>query len=836
MVKANSFNFKKILPHLIATAVFVVLSGIYTLPVFENKTLAQNDILQGQYAGEELKKNYEETGDVSMWTNSMFSGMPAYFIWLKTDSPTLKASYLVNGIFPSAMSVIFMLLLSYYIALAALKFDPYISVLGAIAFTFTSFNIISLEAGHLYKIRAIAYAAPIFSATILLYQKKYFPGSILLIVFSILECFSNHVQITYYLYIAIGTYAIYALVKAIKEKELKHFFIASSIIAIVNILSIGSMASRFWTAYEYSKYTMRGNAELKTHTQGGGLDKDYAFSWSYGISETFTYLIPDFYGGSSTSHLDKKSETYKTLVDRGVPRNNAEDFVKNISGYGGQLYWGEQPFTSGPAYMGAIVCFLFLLGLFIIQDPLKWWGLGITVFLTILSWGKHFFFSDIMFDYFPMYNKFRAVTMIHSIVAIILVFFAAWTVKEIVSGQVAKEKLVKGLKYATGSLAGLLLIFILFGSSILSFERVSETKDEKTSDEQFKETLPQMLQDKEFAANVYDSFIEDRIGLFRSDSIRSLILILLAASVIWAYTKMDFKPVYVSIALLVLILFDEWSISKRYLNNDDFVSQRSYKEKFQPSRADEMILSDTSYFRVMNTTLSTFNDASTSYFHNSVGGYHGAKLKRYQDIIDRYLSKGDMNILNMLNTKYFIVQRSQGEEPMAQLNPGALGNAWFVRAYKLVNTPDEEINALNGIKTDSLAIIDKTFSDRLTGLNNLQFDSSATIKLVNHKPKEMVYEANCKTPQLAVFSEIYYNSGLGWDAYIDGQLVPHLRTDYILRGLVIPAGKHKIEFKFEPRSYYLGEKISIACSLLLFLALGGLVYMQVKKGDGNEKV
>ncbi len=828
-----SIIFKKIAPHLAAIFFMVLLAAVYTFPAFEHKTLAQNDVLQGQYAGEELRKNYEETGEVSMWTNSMFSGMPAYYISLKSNSPTIKFSYFINSFLPHSTAVIFMLLISFYIALVALKFDIYISILGAIAFTFTSFNLISLEAGHIYKVRAIAYAAPVFTACLLLYKRKYIVGTIVLIIFSILQCFANHVQITYYLYLTIGSYALYELVIALKNKQLKHFFIASSIIVLINILAIGSMATRFWTSYEYSKYTMRGDSELKTHTKGGGLDKEYAFSWSYGISETFTYLVPNFYGGSSSTKLDKKSETYKVLIERGIPKNNAEDFVKNISSYGGQMYWGDQPFTSGSAYMGAIVCFLFILGIIIIRDPIKWWGLGIVVLLTVLAWGKNFFLSDIMFDYFPLYNKFRAVTMIHSIVAVILVFFAAWTVKEIVSGDLAKEKIRNGLKYSVGGLTILLLTFILLGSTLMSFERLSEGGGAKTSDEQFKEALPQILQDKSFAEDIYASFIEDRIGLFKSDSVRSLVLILLAAAIVWAYTKLNFKGTYVSMALLVLILFDEWSVCKRYLSNDDFVSQRSYKEKFQPTRADETILADTSYFRVMNTTLNTFNDASTSCFHKSIGGYHGAKIKRYQDVIERYLAKGDMNMLNMLNTKYFIVQQKKEDEPFPQLNPGAMGNAWFVKNYKLVNTPDEEIAALDSLKIDSLAIIDKKFTDRLASLKTISFDSTATIRLIKHSPKEMLYESNCSSSQLAVFSEIYYNSGLGWDAYIDNKPVSHLRVNYILRGLVIPQGKHQIKFIFQPNSYYVGEQIGMACSVLLLLLIIGLVYKQLKKPSIN---
>lgn len=838
-------NFKSLMPHVIVVAIFLILSFIYCKPVLNHKILFQHDMVQASGSAQEITNFKKSTGRSPLWTNSMFGGMPSYTI--KGEFPKSISSKIASTLtymLPTPVNLIFWMLIGAYIMLVVLGFDPWLSAIGALGFAFASYNVIIISAGHISKVIAISYCPPLVAGIVLLYQGRYFLGSCITALFAMLELYANHIQITYYLAIGVGVLVVYFLVLAIKEKKFLQFGMASLIAIIIGFLALGSMASRFWTTYEYTKYSTRGASELKSasaQAKIGGLDRDYAYSWSYGIAETFTYIIPNFYGGSSDGKLNEKSNVYQTMVDNGIPKNSAKDFVQNIGGYGGQLYWGEQSSTSGPAYMGAIFCFLFVLGLFVIKDNLKWWILGVVIIFSMMAWGKNLeWFTYFLFDYFPLYNKFRAVTMIHALVSIFIIWIAIWGIKEIVSQNLSKELIEKNLKISAGIFAGILILFLLAGSSIMDFQKIAEVTDEtgklaQTSDDYFKSVLMQVTQNQKLSDEIFESFIDDRISLFRQDTFRSLILILLTALTIWLfiYKRINYK-VLLSITA-VLVLFDMWTVCKRYLNDEEFKNERKALETFDPTPADIEILKDSDpNYRVFNASVSTFNDATTSYFHKSIGGYSGAKMKRVQDVIEQHISKNNMSVLNMLNTKYFIVQQDKNAAPVAQRNPEALGNAWFVKDIKWVNSPDEEIAGLSNLNAKYTAVANSKYKSDLKNINVGSFDSLASIQLQNYSPDDLVYQSKSTIPQLAVFSEIYYNSGLGWNAYIDGVLTNHIRVNYILRGLNVPAGNHKIEFKFEPQSYVIGENIALICSLLLIIIIIGSAIFEAKKRNSRN--
>ncbi|WP_299250014.1 hypothetical protein [uncultured Cytophaga sp.] len=822
----------KNLYHISAIVVLLIIATIYCKPILDNKKLAQHDLIQATGAAQEVENYYKKSGEYPLWTNSMFGGMPAYTI--KGEFPnswTSRVASVVSYILPDPINYIYMLFIGFYIAMAAMGYKPMISFFGAVAFGLSSYSLISLEAGHASKVLAIAFAAPLTAGIINIYRGAYLKGIVLASIFMMFELYSNHIQITYYLAIALFIYVIILFIQSVREKMLKNFFTASSIVLGISIIVLGSMSTRFMDMYEYQKYTIRGPSELtntdKESVSTTGLDRDYAFNWSYGISETFNYLIPNYKGGKSGAALDEKSAIYKT-IENNFGKENAIKFAKAEQW---PIYWGDQPGTSGPAYMGAVICFLFILALFIIKDSMKWWMLGIVVLFTILAWGKNSpTINYFIFDHLPLYNKFRAVTMIHAIVAMFMVWLAVWGVSEI--GNIDKTTLKKYLKYTTAGVAGLLVVFWLFGSAFTNFEKSNE-EDALASKNMFIESWTQASQKPEFANAMYESLIQDRSDALSSDALRSLLFVLLVAGVLYLYATTDvlLKPEYIIALLCFFVIIDEWQISKRYLNDADFKKRKSTKLSVLPTSADDLILQDPDpNFRVMNVTVSTFNDATTSFFHKSIGGYSAAKLRRFQDLVDRQISKNNMEVLNMLNTKYFIVQNPSNGEPMAQRNPNANGNAWFVNNVLVAKNADEEMALLDSLNSKETAVISQDYYSKIK-FSELPVDSTATIKLIAYHPDKLTYESASSKPQLAVFSEIYYNSGLGWDAFIDGKQIDHLRVDYLLRGLQVPAGKHQIEFKFEPKTHTTGESISLIFSIIFFGGLFATGFFLIKKEE-----
>ena len=783
-------------PHMTAIIAFLLISLIYFNPMLEGKQLSQSDIRQHEGMSKEKIDYEKKTGEPVLWTNSMFGGMPTFLIGAPKPPKIFRE---INRIFnlmgnKRPLSFLFLYLIGFYIALIIFGVNPWLSIIGAVAFAFSTYFFMIIEAGHTSKAIAIGYMPPIIAGVYLAFRKKIILGSVITGLFLTLQLINNHLQITYYTLLIILIYGIYELVRTIREKTIKSFILSFSALLLVVLLAIGTNLTILWTTYEYGKYSIRGKSELTgDEDQTSGLDKSYATQWSYGIDETFTLLIPGFKGGSSVGSLNEKSETYKLFRDARGPAY-AKQVIQGLP-----LYWGKQPFTSGPVYVGAVVLFFFVFGLFAYRGNLKWWLVTITILSIILAWGKNFMvLTDLFLDYFPGYNKFRTLTMILVIAEFSIPLLAFLTLQDFFAGKIRKEDFMKGIKYGLISLGGLTLIFVLLPGM---FSYTGPGDD------------PYLTQG---ASAFIDALVVDRKRMLQTDALRSLILILIAASLFYICYLGKIKKEVLFSALAFLILVDMWPVDKRLLNNDDFVPKRQAQIPFQPLEADQLISQDTSLsYRVFDLTASPdpFRNTRASYFHKSLGGYHGAKMKRYQELIDFHLSRSNMAVLNMLNTKYFIIPSDEGQ-PQVQMNPYALGNAWFVKSFRVVDNADEEIKALSEFNPATEAIIDARYNKYLEGFIPNE-DSTAYIQLINYHPDRMLYEYHCATDQLVVFSEIFYDKG--WNAFIDNEIKPHFRANYILRVMVLPAGQHLLEFKFEPKSFYTGKKIAGAASIVSFL-------------------
>jgi len=808
-------------PHLLAVLTFLIITFIYFSPVFEGKTIEQHDIVQAKGAAREASEYRDKTGKIPMWTNSMFGGMPAYLI--AADYPnswTTKAGRFLTNLLPEPANYLFLYLIGFYILLVALGFDAWIAVLGSIGFAFCSYNFINIEAGHASKVIALGFLPPILAGVILAYRGRYWLGGALTGLFLGMQLYGNHVQITFYMFLTIGLYALIELVFAIRAKRLKNFLMASVILVVASGLAVGSHASRLLTTNEYSKESIRGKSELSTKPASSeskgvnpdGLAYDYAFNWSYGKAETFTLLIPHFYGGGSMAKsIGKNSALYDALIAQGASEAQARQLVAQLSG---ALYWGEQPGTGGPSYSGAVIIFLFVLGMFIIRSRIKWWLLASAVLMIMLAWGKNFILNDFLFYNIPLFDKFRAVTMSLTLTQVFIALGAAMAVQELIRGDYNWTKMQRPLVWSLGLTAGVALLFALLGGAFFDFRNASVD--------------PQLAQG--YGDWIIKPLRDDRASVLRGDAFRSFLFIIVGAGIVVAFILKRLNATLTVFLLIGVVLVDMYSVNKRYVNNDDFtVDRREQQRAFvKPTPADQQILQDTTQYRVFNYAASPFQDATTSYFHHSVGGYHGAKMRRYSDVIDSLLSKGKLGVLNMLNTKYVIVPNQQTGQPMVQQNQEALGNAWFVREYKIVPNADAEINALQTTDTRTTALIDKRFEAQLQGLQ-LQYDSTATIRLVSYSPDKLVYQSNTATPQLAVFSEIYYANKDYWQATIDGQPAPHFRANYILRAMLVPAGSHQIKFTFISNTYKQGETIALFSSIALFAFVGAALFFAVRQ-------
>ncbi len=806
------------LPYAVAIASFVLITLLYFSPMLlDNKEIRQSDIINYKGMSKEISDFREQTGKEPLWTNAMFGGMPAFQISVMYKGNLLRYfdSILSLG-FPHPSELLFIALVSFFILLIVLGVNPWLAIGGAIAYALCSYNMTLLEAGHTSKMHAIGLLPLSVAGILLLRGGKYWWGGLLTAIALSLQIYANHLQITYYLMLLMIVYGIVELIYAIRERNLKNLVMVGVIAGVGVLFAAITNLSVLWSTYEYVPSTIRGPSELSSNKQStGGLDKDYAMEWSYGKMETFTLLIPNLYGGSSSSTLSAGSNFGKLLDQYGISPSQRSSYLQNAP-----TYWGDQPFTSGPVYVGAIICFLFVLGLLVIRERWKWWLLSASLLAIFLAWGRNMmWFNDFFFDHFPGYNKFRVVQMALVIVQFTFPFLACMMLWKIVKGEYDKKELIQKLKWSVAITGGLCLLFALFGSAFFNFQGRSDAQLQK-------EILP--------------SIIADRKSMLRADAFRSLLFILLAGGLIWGFvtTKVS-RNIFIG-GVVLLIFIDLFTVGKRYLDNSDFIPKSEYNKYFEPTQADQLISKETSKdYRVFNLAANTFNDSRTSYFHESIGGYHAAKLRRYQEIIEHQLTKSDSAkntgfpfnkaVIDMLNTKYIIYKAGNNEQVIP--NTAALDNAWFVSDMKIVNNADEEMKALNDIDPSKTVIIDKRFSSQLNGINP-SVDSSATIVLQTFALNDLVYKSKSAKDNIAVFSEIYYQPG--WDAFIDGKKTDHFRCNYILRGMRIPAGEHTIEFKFEPESFYTGEKIAMAGSGIILLLLIGVAAREWMNRNKNS--
>ena len=774
-------------PHLVAIVTFVLLVMVYFAPqVFENKQLPQGDMISARGMGHDAREYHEQTGEWSHWSNSMFGGMP-YNVTSGVDSKSIfrPISALMKVTFHGeTTAVLWLLLIGFYIFMLAVGSGPWLGIVGAIAFAFGSYNLIIIGAGHVTKGWVLATVPAVIGGCMLCYQKKYIVGFIVTLLATGLNVYWNHQQISYYTLLMLIPLAITYLVYAIREKKQKQFWTASAALVVAAIMAIAPAMDKLLPTWDYSKETMRGGAVLKgtedSEAGKSGLNREYAFQWSYGKAETMTLLIPNFYGGSSNYALGEDSETYKT-VKKYAGSSQAKQIAKSLP-----TYWGDQPFTSGPVYAGAIICFLFVLGLLAVKGPERWWLLAAVIIGILLSWGRNLpSLNNWLFDHLPLYNKFRTPSMSLVMTTTAMAMLGMLALRALLK----KEVELKHIYIATGITGGLCLLFALFPGLAGGFTAKMDAQ------------LPEWLS---------ECLLDDRRAMLTSDAWRSLCFILLAAAGAFAYLKIEKMRSGILIALMgVLILADLWTVDKRFLNDDHFVPKK--RNLVTMTEADKQILADKDpNYRVLNLTTSTFNDAQTSYFHKSVGGYSPAKLRRYQDIIDYYFAGNiNMNVLNMLNTRYVITQQG------VQYNPEAFGNAWFVQNIDWVNNPNEEIAAIGNIDLLQKAVIDTCWRTKVS--DGLAMTQPASIRLTNYaNPGNLFYESESTEDGLAVFSEVYYKT---WKAFIDGKEVPVLRANYILRAIEVPAGKHTIEFRCEDDLLLDTQIVSTIASCMVVLVI-----------------
>ncbi len=817
---------KKVLPHAVAVVLFVLATMVYFSPMFlDGKQLRQGDILHSNGSSKEIADYRERTGKEALWTNSVFGGMPAYQISVQYHNNWLQylGSFLTLGL-PSPAYMIFLALLGFYIMLLCFKVNPWLAIVGAFAYGLSTYFMLIAGAGHNTKMRAMAYMPPIIGGLYLAYTRRKMWLGVLVVCLALgLQIRANHLQITYYTGIIVLIFIIFELVRIIKEKDYSSFVKTSAAMIIAVVLAVGVNITNMLLTAEYTPYSTRGQSELTDETgdKTKGLDKSSILEdYSYGITETMNLFIPNFIGGGSVSEVGLNSPFYETLIQNGVSKKEATEACKGVP-----TYWGDQRYTAGPVYLGAVMIFLFVLGLIVVKGQVKWWLLTATLLSIALAWGKHFgFLSNLFIDFFPMYNKFRTVSMTLTIAMLTVPLLGMLAVNEMLGNNLTTIDKKKALQKSTVIVGGIALLFALLPGLFFSFDAASDAN------------YPDWL-----VATLRDT----REWLLRNDAIRSLFFVAGTAAVLWFSTvgKLKFTPAVMIIAALIVI--DLWSVDKRYLNDHSFFPKQRGINTAHQSPADQDILLDKSLdYRVLNLSVDPFNDASTSFFHKSLGGYHGAKMERYQELISSQLHPEIRNLLtqkteqgmysklqscvalNMLNTKYIIDTQ---QKPIA--NPGALGNAWPVGHIKWADNADAEIAALGGLNPSSEAVVDKRYQPALEGFI-ARYDSTASIKLVSYEPNHLVYEYHSQIPQLIVFSEIFYDKG--WNAYIDGELTPHICADYVLRAMAVPAGKHEIVFKFEPVSYARGEKIALASSIgivLLILGVAAKGYLDYRKKE-----
>lgn len=804
-------DFKKITPYLIAIVIFIGASIAYFSPVLKGEKLFQSDIQQFRGMSKEIKDFRATHGEEPYWTDAAFGGMPSYQLSTYYPNDYVKKIDSVIRFLPRPADYLFLYFLGFFVLLLVLKFDWKLAIIGSLAFGFSTYFIIIIGVGHNAKAHAIGYIPMVIAGVLLVFQNKIFKGFLLTTLAMALEINTSHPQMTYYLGFALLILGIVFLIDILKKKEtIKSFAIQVGVICIAMLLALGMNASSLLATKEYADHSTRGKSELTITPEGkekvasSGLTKSYITEYSYGKLETFNLFIPRFTGGANSENLGTDSNTYAFLSSK-IDRNQAKQFSKSVP-----TYWGSQPIVAAPAYIGAIFIFLFILGIFIVDTKIKNWLVATTVFSILMSWGHNFEgLTNLFIEYVPLYNKFRAVSSIQVIAEICIPLLGLLALKEFFSDTISKEVKEKALKKSFYIAGGLALFFVVLGTSLFGFEGANDG----------------------YYNNMLDGFsnaiLADRKEIFFDDSLRSFLLVLFSAVALYAYLNGKLKYKVALVAFAALLLFDMVGTARRYVDTEDFHKAIQIEKPFVKSAVDKQILQDKGHYRVANFAGNFMNDGATSYFHKSIGGYHAAKLGRYQELVDFHISKNNMEVLNMLNTKYFITPGEKGTKEL-QVNPDINGNAWFVENVNFVSSANAEILSLADFDSKKTAVVHKEeFSEFFSSYKEEVRDSLATIELTNYQANAISYVSNSTKNQLAVFSEIYYKEG--WNAYIDGKLTPHIRANYVLRALEIPAGKHTIEFKFEPTVIKNGSYAQIiSFGLVLFVVVLGVIQIRKK--------
>jgi hypothetical protein len=809
--------FQKILPHLIAVVVFLIVAVVYCKPALEGKVVNQSDITQWKGSIQQSMEYKAQHGHYPLWTNALFSGMPAFYIGYDASN---ILPWLVHGVLtlhlPTPIQFFFLSCICFYFLCVVLRVNPYIGILGALSFAYATYNPIIISVGHDTKMMTIAYMPALLGSIFLIYDRKYWLGIGLTALFTSVMIAMNHPQIAYYFFLATAIITVFFIVRWVKAKDYAHLTKALSFTIIAGLIGVLTNAVSLLSTYEYQKESIRGgHSDIASNKEGEsktGLAKDYAFQYSMSIAEPFVMLVPRMFGGSSDK--DEKGENSKALEAlRSLPQELQQQLPLSF-------YWGGIGGTSGPPYVGAIVCFLAILGMFVLDGKYKW-GILAAVLLTIMmSWGKYFEgFNTLFYNYFPLYNKFRAPSMILVVPQLLLPVLAVLTLNKIAvteDKQALLPPLKKGL-IATGAI--FLLLFLLY----ISFDFLGEN-DKNLLQQVNSMNQPQLSQ---AVGQFYDGLKEDRKSLMLGDIFRSLGFIAIALLLIYALIKRWLKPIPVILLFTVFGLIDLLSIDSTYLNSDNYQEQSENESVFQKTAADETILADKSYYRVFNVAGNAFTENITSYHYKSVGGYHTARLRIYEDLIQNQLSKQQLNmpVLNMLNTKYLIQKDGSGLTQKYQKNDSALGPVWLVKNIRFVKDATEEMNALNNFNPKDTAIVQESFKSALGSANS--FDGAGNISLIKNENDLIQYTSNTPSAAFAVFSEVYYHSG--WKAFIDGKEAPIVKTNYVLRGLALPAGSHNIEFKFAPDGYKIGNTITIIFSIILLLVLTGGIFLTIRQ-------
>ncbi|HXR84929.1 MAG TPA: hypothetical protein VN722_11500 [Hanamia sp.] len=834
----KNFNFKKILPHLIAVAIFFIVAVIYCKPALQGKVVQQSDIQGWRGMAQQSFEFKDKYGHFPLWTNSMFSGMPAFQIALDPRTK-ISVGYLTSVLtlgLPIPISFFFLACICFYFLCVVAGANPWVSILGGLAYAYSTFDPVIISVGHNTQMFSIGYAPAVLAGLLLLFQRKYLVGFTITALFSFFLIAQNHVQIVYYTLIIAVIMTIAFFIKSYREKQMGTAVKRAAFGLLAGIIGLACCAVSMMPTYEYAKESMRGGkSELTSDIQGnktkGGLDKDYAFRYSLGFGETFTFIVPGLYGGSNGGdEYNTSSKFVEKFSQLGVPEDQAVQYEDHYS------YWGNQQPTSGPVYFGAIICLLFIFGIVYLKSWYKWWLIAASILGVLLAWGSNFqTFNYFLFDYLPFYSKFRAPTMALVIPQLCFPLMAVLVLTKLISQDINVEEAWKKLKTAS-IITGIIFVFLAAFYLTASFsgpndkslrEGIQQNMMHVPAGQQAPPELQQ--QAEQTSREIISALQSDRKSLMGGDLLRSFILIAVAVFLMAFYLKKKVSAQILVGALIVLSAYDLLGIAMRYLNSDKFVEPEDFESAFIPTQADLQILKDPDHanFRVFNETSGDpFSDGITPYHFNAIGGYHPAKLDLYNDIITRQLSKGNMEVFDMLNTKYFIVQDPQTGKPVAQLNPNAFGNCWLVKGIKFVENADQEMAALDNTNLKDTAVVENKFKSQIT--QEPKYDSVAYIKLVENKNDLIDYRFSAPTPQFAVFSEVYYPKG--WNVFIDGTKADYVKTDYVLRGMYIPAGNHNIEFRFEPKSFFTGRLISIIANILVaLLIIATIVYYAARK-------